>query len=187
MERELEPGDRVEAGSLTGDPRGVAHVVGHARSLRRWWTPRAPAARREPRAPSSSRKPLPPPREVTAIPTVVAPSGMALACTPPRLDGQPARDRVVQPGATTARPGWDLEGVAFHEDIPGHHLQLSRIQVLEELPPAGCPGAAATKACWMRWRLADARRAAGCRHRALCAQVERAERPRLIRSASSAA
>lgn len=74
---------------------------------------------------------------MTAIPTVVAPSGMALACTPPRLDGQPARDRVVQPGATTARPGWDLEGVAFHEDIPGHHLQLSRIQVLEELPATG--------------------------------------------------
>jgi uncharacterized protein (DUF885 family) len=38
----------------------------------------------------------------------------------------------------TARPtagtGWDLEGVAFHEAVPGHHLQLSRIQQLTGLP-----------------------------------------------------
>jgi uncharacterized protein (DUF885 family) len=30
--------------------------------------------------------------------------------------------------------GWDLECVAFHEGVPGHHLQLSRIQMLSDLP-----------------------------------------------------
>ncbi|MBV8334807.1 MAG: DUF885 domain-containing protein, partial [Alphaproteobacteria bacterium] len=34
----------------------------------------------------------------------------------------------------TAGTGWDLEAVAFHEGVPGHHLQLSRVQMLEELP-----------------------------------------------------
>ena len=34
----------------------------------------------------------------------------------------------------TAGTGWDLEVVAFHEGVPGHHLQLSRIQKLDDLP-----------------------------------------------------
>jgi len=54
--------------------------------------------------------------------------------TAPRLDGG-------RPGTfwfNTARPtpgtGWDLEVVAFHEAVPGHHLQLSRLQLLTDLP-----------------------------------------------------
>jgi uncharacterized protein (DUF885 family) len=34
----------------------------------------------------------------------------------------------------TAGTGWDLEVVAFHEGVPGHHLQLSRIRMLDDLP-----------------------------------------------------
>jgi uncharacterized protein (DUF885 family) len=33
----------------------------------------------------------------------------------------------------TAGTGWDLEAVAFHEAVPGHHLQLAHVQELEEL------------------------------------------------------
>ena len=68
------------------------------------------------------------------MPEVVAVSGAAPHYTPPRLDGG-------RPGTfwfNTARPtpgtGWDLEVVAFHEAVPGHHLQLSRLQLLTGLP-----------------------------------------------------
>ena len=78
--------------------------------------------------------PLPPPCDVTPMPEVVAVSGAAPHYTPPRLDGG-------RPGTfwfNTERPtpgtGWDLEVVAFHEAVPGHHLQLSRLQLLASLP-----------------------------------------------------
>jgi uncharacterized protein (DUF885 family) len=97
---------------------------------------RATAAvrRAEARAGELFPQPLPPPCEVTPMPEVVAVSGAAPHYTPPRLDGG-------RPGTfwfNTARPtpgtGWDLEVVAFHEAVPGHHLQLSRLQLLTELP-----------------------------------------------------
>jgi uncharacterized protein (DUF885 family) len=34
----------------------------------------------------------------------------------------------------TAGTGWDLESVAFHETVPGHHSQLARLQRLPDLP-----------------------------------------------------
>ena len=34
----------------------------------------------------------------------------------------------------TAGTGWDLESVAFHETVPGHHSQLARAQALSDLP-----------------------------------------------------
>jgi uncharacterized protein (DUF885 family) len=78
--------------------------------------------------------PLPPPCDVTPMPEVVAVSGAAPHYTPPRLDGG-------RPGTfwfNTRRPtpgtGWDIDVVAFHEAVPGHHLQLSRLQLLTDLP-----------------------------------------------------
>jgi uncharacterized protein (DUF885 family) len=66
--------------------------------------------------------------------SVIASSGMAPHYSPPRLDGgRPGTFwfNLLQP---TAGTGWDLEVVAFHEGVPGHHLQLSRIQMLDDLP-----------------------------------------------------
>ena len=79
-------------------------------------------------------EPLPPPCEVTAMPEVVASSGMAPHYTPPKLDGSRPGTFWFNLQRPTAGTGWDLEGVAFHEGVPGHHLQLSRIQALDELP-----------------------------------------------------
>jgi uncharacterized protein (DUF885 family) len=68
------------------------------------------------------------------MPEVVALSGAAPHYTPPRLDGG-------RPGTfwfNTMRPtpgtGWDTDVVAYHEAVPGHHLQLSRLQRLSDLP-----------------------------------------------------
>src|SRR5215470_6137070 len=97
---------------------------------------RAAAAvrRAEARAGEFFPGPLPPPCEVTPMPEVVAVSGAAPHYTPPRLDGG-------RPGTfwfNTKRPtvgaGWDTDVVAFHEAVPGHHLQLSRLQLLTGLP-----------------------------------------------------
>jgi uncharacterized protein (DUF885 family) len=90
--------------------------------------------RAESRAGEFLPPPLPPPCEVAAMPSVVASSGMAPHYTPPRLDGGRPGTFWFNLERPTAGTGWDLEGVAFHEGVPGHHLQLSRIQVLDDLP-----------------------------------------------------
>ncbi|MHB1986904.1 MAG: DUF885 domain-containing protein [Acidimicrobiales bacterium] len=78
--------------------------------------------------------PLPAPCAVTPMPTVVGSSGMAPHYTPPKLDGTRPGTFWFNVDRPTAGTGWDLEGVAFHEAVPGHHLQLSRIQLLTDLP-----------------------------------------------------
>jgi uncharacterized protein (DUF885 family) len=65
---------------------------------------------------------------------VVAVSGAAPHYTPPRLDGGRPGTYWFNTERPTAGTGWDLEVVAFHEAVPGHHLQLSRLQLLGELP-----------------------------------------------------
>src|SRR6202020_2489102 len=79
-------------------------------------------------------QPLPPPCAVTPMPRVVGASGMAPHYTPPRLDGTRPGTYWFNVDRPTAGTGWDLEAVAFHEAVPGHHLQLSRIQLLSDLP-----------------------------------------------------
>jgi uncharacterized protein (DUF885 family) len=59
---------------------------------------------------------------------------MAPHYTPPRLDGARPGTYWFNTETPTAGTGWDLEGVAFHEAVPGHHLQLSRVQMLSALP-----------------------------------------------------
>lgn len=90
--------------------------------------------RAEERASEVFPAPLPPPCAVSPMPPVVAASGMAPHYTPPRLDGARPGTYWFNVARPTAGTGWDLEGVAFHEAVPGHHLQLSRIQQLEGLP-----------------------------------------------------
>ncbi len=78
--------------------------------------------------------PLPPPCEVTPMPDVVAASGMAPHYTAPTLDGTRPGTFWFNLERPTAGTGWDLEGVAFHEGVPGHHLQIARLQLLDGLP-----------------------------------------------------
>jgi uncharacterized protein (DUF885 family) len=90
--------------------------------------------RAEARAGEFFPQPLPPPCEVTPMPEVVAISGAAPHYTPPRLDGGRPGTFWFNTERPTAGTGWDIEVVAFHEAVPGHHLQLSRLQLLTELP-----------------------------------------------------
>ncbi|HUN31885.1 MAG TPA: DUF885 domain-containing protein [Trebonia sp.] len=90
--------------------------------------------RAEERAPQFFPAPLPPPCAVTPMPEVVAVSGAAPHYTPPRLDGGRPGTFWFNTLRPTAGTGWDLDVVAFHEAVPGHHLQLSRLQLLDDLP-----------------------------------------------------
>ena len=90
--------------------------------------------RAEARAAEFFPQPLPPPCEVRPMPEVVAVSGAAPHYTPPRLDGGRAGTFWFNTERPTAGTGWDIEVVAFHEAVPGHHLQLSRLQLLTDLP-----------------------------------------------------
>jgi uncharacterized protein (DUF885 family) len=94
----------------------------------------AAVKRAEARAAEIFPAPLPPPCEVTPMPEVVAMSGAAPHYTPPRLDGGRPGTFWFNTLRPTAGTGWDIEAVAFHEAVPGHHLQLSRLQLLTELP-----------------------------------------------------
>jgi uncharacterized protein (DUF885 family) len=94
----------------------------------------AAVKRAEARAGEFFPPPLPPPCEVTPMPEVVAVSGAAPHYTPPRLDGGRPGTFWFNTERPTAGTGWDIEVVAFHEAVPGHHLQLSRLQLLTALP-----------------------------------------------------
>ena len=90
--------------------------------------------RAEARAAEYFPPPLPPPCEVTPMPAVVASSGAGPHYTPPRLDGSRPGTYWFNVDRATVGTGRDLEVVAFHEGVPGHHLQLSRVQMLNDLP-----------------------------------------------------
>jgi uncharacterized protein (DUF885 family) len=90
--------------------------------------------RAEAEAPHAFPSPFPPPCAVTPMPPAVAASGAAPHYTPPRLDGTRPGTFWFNTRSPTAGRGWELEAVAFHEAVPGHHLQFSRLQVLRDLP-----------------------------------------------------
>ncbi len=94
----------------------------------------AAVRRAEERAPEFFPAPLPPPCAVTPMPDVVALAGAAPHYTPPRLDGGRPGTFWFNTLRPTAGTGWDIDVVAFHEAVPGHHLQLSRLQLLSGLP-----------------------------------------------------
>ncbi len=90
--------------------------------------------RAEAATPDFFAPPLPPPCDVAPMPSVIASSGMAPHYSPPRLDGERPGTFWFNLERPTAGTGWDLEVVAFHEGVPGHHLQLGRIRMLDDLP-----------------------------------------------------
>ncbi|MGH3159106.1 MAG: DUF885 domain-containing protein, partial [Streptosporangiaceae bacterium] len=78
--------------------------------------------------------PLPAPCAVDPMPAHLAQTDTPPFYSPPSRDG-------ARPGAymfNSLRPGqagsWALEATAFHEALPGHHAQFSRLALLPDLP-----------------------------------------------------
>jgi uncharacterized protein (DUF885 family) len=90
--------------------------------------------RAEARAHEIMPLPLPDPCDVSPMPDTVAESGMAPHYTRPRQDGSRPGTYWFNTQRLGAGAGWDLEAVAFHETVPGHHSQLARQQRLAHLP-----------------------------------------------------
>ncbi len=133
-ERLLEFGSGLGLGSLA-----EIHAAARASSAGRPPTDAMTAAirairRAEARSPEFFTPPLPAPCDVAPMPSVVASSGMAPHYSPPQLGGGRPGTFWFNLERPTAGTGWDLEVVAFHEGVPGHHLQLSRIRMLGDLP-----------------------------------------------------
>lgn len=78
--------------------------------------------------------PAPPPCEVAPMAEHLGETGHAPHYTPPRLDGGGAGVFWFNAQHPETGNGWGLEALAFHEAVPGHHLQLSRAQLLDHLP-----------------------------------------------------
>jgi uncharacterized protein (DUF885 family) len=132
--RALELGARLQLDSLAAIHQALRASSRSQPSADAMVAATAAIRRAEARAAEVFSEPLPRPCEVTAMPAVVASSGMAPHYTPPRLDGGRAGTFWFNLERPTVGSGWDLEAVAFHEAVPGHHLQLSRVQTLDELP-----------------------------------------------------
>ncbi|MDT4914624.1 MAG: hypothetical protein QOC66_3752 [Pseudonocardiales bacterium] len=94
----------------------------------------AAVVRAEARAAEIMPLPLPEPCAVSPMPQTVAEAGMAPHYTRPRQDGSRPGTYWFNTLRPTAGTGWDLEAVAFHETVPGHHSQLARLQRLTDLP-----------------------------------------------------
>jgi len=91
-------------------------------------------ARAQERLADMFRPPVPPPCAVEPMPPHMAEFGAPPYYAPPARDGS-------RPGAylfNNVHPGqagsWALEATAFHEAVPGHHAQFSRLQLLPHLP-----------------------------------------------------
>jgi uncharacterized protein (DUF885 family) len=78
--------------------------------------------------------PLPAPCAVDPMPTHLAESNTPPFYTPPSRDGGRAGAYMFN----SLRPGqagtWALEATAFHEALPGHHAQFSRLALMPQLP-----------------------------------------------------
>ncbi|HET6908704.1 MAG TPA: DUF885 domain-containing protein, partial [Mycobacteriales bacterium] len=133
-ERALELGARIGLHDLPSVLDAIRASAGNTSPEESMAAARDAVRRAEARAGEVFPAPLPPPCDVSPMPDVVAASGMAPHYSPPRLDGGRPGTYWFNTAKPTAGTGWDLEGVAFHEAVPGHHLQLSRLQLLTDLP-----------------------------------------------------
>lgn len=79
-------------------------------------------------------EPLPPPCEVQPMSPFLGRAGTPPHYTPPRRDGSARGTYWFNAEQLGAGSGWDLAATAFHEAVPGHHLQLSRMQSLDDVP-----------------------------------------------------
>jgi len=78
--------------------------------------------------------PMPPPCAVEAMPPHMADFGAPPYYSPAARDGSRAGAYLfnnVRPGQAGS---WALEATAFHEAVPGHHAQFSRMQLMPDLP-----------------------------------------------------
>jgi uncharacterized protein (DUF885 family) len=78
--------------------------------------------------------PPPPPCVVAPMSEHVGRSGVSPHYTRPAADGSRPGTYWFNATEPATGAGWDLEVTAFHEGVPGHHLQAARMAAAEDLP-----------------------------------------------------
>lgn len=71
---------------------------------------------------------------VTRIPDYEAPYTTIAYYEPPHADGSKPGEYFINTTAPTTRPRYEARVLAYHEAIPGHHLQIAIAQELPEVP-----------------------------------------------------
>jgi uncharacterized protein (DUF885 family) len=124
-------GTTTAAEVMTQLRQDASHAAGGAETMARV---AEAITRAQGRAVEMFHAPLPGPCAVDPMPAHLAEVNTPPFYTPPSRDG-------ARPGAymfNSLRPGqagsWALEATAFHEALPGHHAQFSRLALLPDLP-----------------------------------------------------
>jgi uncharacterized protein (DUF885 family) len=79
-------------------------------------------------------EPLPPPCRVEPMSAHLGRAGTAPHYSPPTPDGRRPGTYWFNVDQIGAGAGWELEPTAYHEAVPGHHLQLERMVSRSALP-----------------------------------------------------
>jgi uncharacterized protein (DUF885 family) len=95
---------------------------------------REAVARAEAALPGWFAQPLPPPCRVEPMSTHLGKAGTPPHYSPPTADGRRAGTFWFNVDEIGAGAGWELEATAYHEAVPGHHLQLERMLSRSGLP-----------------------------------------------------
>jgi uncharacterized protein (DUF885 family) len=95
---------------------------------------REAVARAEAALPGWFAEPLPPPCRVEPMSTHLGKAGTPPHYSPPTPDGRRAGTYWFNVDEVGAGAGWQLEATAYHEAVPGHHLQLERMLSRTGLP-----------------------------------------------------
>jgi uncharacterized protein (DUF885 family) len=95
---------------------------------------RTAVRRAEALAPQYFSPPLPAPCRVEPMEAGMGRAGMAPHYAPPTVDGLVEGTYWFNAEIPGIGGGWDLESVAYHEAVPGHHLQIARDQLRPDLP-----------------------------------------------------
>jgi uncharacterized protein (DUF885 family) len=95
---------------------------------------REAVVRAEEALPGWFAEPLPPPCRVEPMSTHLGKAGTPPHYSPPTPDGRRPGTYWFNVDEIGPGAGWDLEAAAYHEAVPGHHLQLERMLSRTDLP-----------------------------------------------------